>query len=158
MLAFTIQSHCLAKFIHTAQTPFTGGAGCDPEAESPAIRMGAAACHPVSISLRLKTAVFVRQRAQAGIDGLAFTRHQPDLYVARRAAIYIFIERENLRSQHTGIRNSEQLKMVIRGLFGTCYIRIAHQRTRQDKEPGSIRRAVDMRSLHCTVQILLFRR
>ena len=113
----------------------------DGEDKGAAIAAAAAARVPVLVGDRAEARIFARQAAQGGVDGLLLRTDEADLHLAAVG------EGEHLRPQHRRVGDAEQLHAFLVGVVA-----------RDDEEPGTVRRGVDVSGLDLPIDPLLFQR
>ena len=110
------------------------------ENERATVSSTSAAGVPVFVGDGTEAVVFSSQIFQSGINSLLFRADQTDLDFA-------FLQSKHLRPQHGSVGNADKLEVVL--------IRIV---ARNDKEPGAVRRSMNMCCLDIAVNMLFFRR
>ncbi len=113
----------------------------DGEDEGAAVGAAAAARVPVLVGHRTEARILARQAAQGGVDGLLLRANEADLHLAAVG------QGEHLRPQHRRVGDAEKLHALLVGVVA-----------RDDEEPGTIGRGVDVGRLNLAVDALLFRR
>ena len=110
----------------------------DGEDKGAAVAAAAAACVPVLVGHGTEARILARQAAQGGVDGLLLRADETDLHVATVG------QGEHLRSQHRRVGDAEQLHALLVGVVA-----------RDDEEPGTVGRGMDVGRLNLTVNPLL---
>jgi len=109
----------------------------DGEDKGAAVGAAAAACVPVLVSHRTEARILARQAAQGGVDGLLLRADEADLHVAAVG------QGEHLRPQHRRVGDTEKLHALL--------VRVI---ARDDEEPGTVGRGVDVSRLDLAIDPL----
>src|SRR5713101_5363237 len=127
-----------AELVGTLQPFPTSTSIPQSEDKSPPIRVASAPSIPIYVRKSCRDLPVLSQSAQHGIDRLPLGCDDAHSH-------WTILESKYLWTQHRSVSNAQQLL-----LSGSRIIPC------DDEEPGAIRRAMNMRGLHQTVQSLLF--